>query len=109
MNQEKQIFNGSAGAAILSAGIGSFVLGLAVVLAEISPKIKELLILTAPVGPLSGKTTAAVLVWIISWIIFSFLWKNTNINLGKVLILTLVMIGLGLLGTFPPFFEMFSH
>ncbi|MBI4243642.1 MAG: hypothetical protein HY606_06090 [Planctomycetes bacterium] len=109
MNQKSKIPDGHAGAAILSAGIGSFVLGLAVVLTEISPKIKELFTLTAPVGPLSGKTTAAVLAWITSWIILSFLWKNKDVRLQKILIATFIMIGLGLLGTFPPFFEIFSH
>jgi len=38
------------------------------------------------------------------------LWslKDRQVNFGKILIMTLVLVGLALLGTFPPFFEMFK-
>lgn len=61
-----------------------------------------------PAGPLSGKTTVAMVVWLVAWAVFHGLWKNQQVNFTKVFIGTLIMIALGLLGTFPPFYEAFG-
>src|SRR4051812_37189182 len=53
--------NGPAAAAFLACGVGSAVLGLAIVLVEASPgHVKSWLNFYDPVGPLSGKTIVAV-------------------------------------------------
>jgi hypothetical protein len=105
---EKRIMNGVAAAAILAAGIGSLVLGVFVVLAEVSPVIKNTLNLYNPAGPLSGKTTYAVLVWLIAWMALHLSWRNKEVNFGKAFFWALVLVTLGFIGTFPPFFELFS-
>lgn len=100
--------NGPAAAAILAAGVGSFVLGLLTTLAAASEPIKAALNWYAPAGSLTGKTSLAVLVWLVSWIILHVAWKDRELAFGRVFIGTLLLIGLGVLGTFPPIFELFE-
>lgn len=106
---EKTIQNGVAAAAILSAGIGSFALGIFTVLAEMSLWAKGVMTLTVPVGPLGGKTTFAVAIWLVSWMILHLLWRNRDISrFNEVIVAALILIGFGFLGTFPTFFELFA-
>ena len=109
MAKKETLNNGPAAAAILASGIGSFALGLFTTLAQALTTARNALNLSDPVGPLSGKTTAAVVVWLVAWVVFHGLWKNQQVNFTNVFIGALVMIGLGLLGTFPLFFEVFGN
>jgi hypothetical protein len=101
--------NGPAAAALLAAGIGSAALGVAVVLVEMSPgTIKPLLNLYNPVGPLSGKSTVAVVVFALSWLCL-WLWaRDRNVNFGRWALAAFVLLGVGLLLTFPPIFFLFA-
>ena len=109
MAKTETLNNGPAAAAILASGIGSFALGLFTTSAQAVAAIRNALNLYDPVGPLSGKTTGAVAVWLVTWVVFHRLWKNRQVNFTGVFIATLVMIALGLLGTFPLFFELFGN
>lgn len=109
MVQKEALTNGPAAAAILASGVGSFALGVFTTLAQAMTAIRNALNLYDPAGPLSGKTTAAVVIWLVAWAVFHGLWGNRQVNLTKVFIATLVMIALGLLGTFPLFFEAFGN
>ncbi|HSF29490.1 MAG TPA: YHS domain-containing protein [Candidatus Tectomicrobia bacterium] len=100
--------NGAAAAAVLTVGIGSFVLGLLTTLAAASGSVATVLAFYGPVGPLSGKSTVAVVVWLVAWAVFHKRWKNTQVNFSGVFVATLILIALGVLGTFPPFFEWFG-
>jgi hypothetical protein len=95
--------NGMAASAILAAALGCFALGLVTVLSPTGSAFSNLLTLYAPVGPLSGKTTAAVMLWLFAWGGLNRLWRHRNVNFSLVFGLALVLIGLGLVGTFPPF------
>ena len=97
--------NGSIVAAMLAAGIGCFVYGLLICLAEASKAIGGILNLYDPVGPLSGKTTVAVVVWLIAWAVLGSKWKDQAADFGKMYKVTLVLVALGLLGSFPVFFQ----
>ncbi|MBM4141546.1 MAG: hypothetical protein FJ242_08740 [Nitrospira sp.] len=108
MQQQKNLTNGPVAAAILSAGIGSMVLGLFTTLAEAIDSVKKALVFYNPVGPLSGKTTLAVITWLVSWIILGSLWKNKQVSFSGISAASVILIILGLIGTFPPFFEIFS-
>jgi len=108
MPQQKNLTNGPAAAAILSAGIGSMALGLFTTLAETIGSVGKALNFYNPVGSLSGKTTLAVITWLVSWIILGSLWKNKQVSFGGVFATSLILIVLGLIGTFPPFYEMFG-
>lgn len=99
--------NGPAAAAILAANIGVFCLGAVTTLAEISAPLKGALNLYAPAGPLSGKTTAGVVAWLITWVALHFYWQRKDVNLSRVFTSSLILLGLGLLLMFPPFFELF--
>jgi hypothetical protein len=97
--------NGAAAAAHLAAGFGCLALGLLTWLGAWNVAIDQALTLFAPVGPLSGKSTGAVLVWLLAWAGLHRLWRSRTLNFGVVLGLTLALIALGFAGTFPPFVE----
>ena len=100
--------NGPAAAAILSAGVGSAVIGLLTTGAVISAGLKSALNWWSPAGPLTGKTGVGVIAWLVSWIVLHTLWKDEDVALVRVLVVTLVLLALGLLMTFPPVFEAFE-
>lgn len=99
---------GPAVAALLAVGIGAFVLGLLTTLAEVSTTIREWLQLTDAVGPLSGKTTFAMIAWLIAWVVLHLAIRERGRLTTGVLVTTGVLLALGLLGTFPVFFEIFA-
>lgn len=95
-------------AAIIAAGMGAFAIGLFTTLAEISASFKDFLNFYDPVGPLSGKTTYAVVVWLVSWTVLHLALRRSTIKLTTGLVIGAIFLTLGVLGTFPPFFEAFA-
>jgi hypothetical protein len=108
VSAKAQVAVGVASAAFVSSGIGCLVIGLMVTGAEMSAGLKTALTWSNPVGPLSGKTGVGVIAWIVSWVILHTLWKDKEMDFGKVFTITLILIALGFLFTFPPFFELFT-
>jgi hypothetical protein len=106
--EERRIPNGPAAAALLAGGIGAFAVGTLTTLAEASTAVADMLRFYAPVGPLSGKTTVAVIVWLIAWGVLGVSWKDREVDFNKVSLAAFIMLILGILGTFPPFFELFA-
>lgn len=100
--------NGPAAAAILSAGVGVAALGLFTFLAESSKTMATLLKWSNPVGPLSGKTGMALIVWLVFWAFAYRMTKGKSVNFGKAWGWAVVLIILGLLLTFPPVFKIFA-
>lgn len=100
--------NGAAAAAVLAAAIGTAVLGLLTTLAAASKGIGVALDFYAPAGPLSGKSTVTVIVWLAAWIVLHVAWRNRQVAPRALTWLTLALVVLGLLGTFPPVFEAFE-
>ena len=92
-------------AAILASGVGAFAVGALVILHEtglfVSPS------LYAPAGGLSGRTTFAVIAWLIAWSVLHVRWQQRVVSPRPVFRLTLALIALGVLGTFPPIWELF--
>ena len=105
--------NGAPLAALLASGIGSFFLGLFTTLAQSHAGFKALMDLDknfgfkVGVGPLSGKTVYAVALWLVAWAITALVMRDKSYRAQPFLVATFVLIGLGLLGTFPIFFENF--
>jgi len=99
---------GPVTAAILAAGVGALTLGILTTLAEASTGIKDLLNLYDPVGPLAGKTIGAVLVWLVAWGVLHMMYRDKEVESRGALTASLVMIVLGVLGTFPTFFQLFT-
>ena len=108
MQQEANLTNGSAAAAILAAAIGSTALGLFIILSEAISSFKNALNLYNPVGPLSGKTLFAIIVWLAAWLILHISWKDKQVNFGSVYTASVFLIIIGLIGTFPPFYDLFT-
>jgi hypothetical protein len=99
---------GPISAAILAAGIYAVALGLLTTLAEASTSFKDNLALSDKVGPLSGKTIYAVAVWIVAWVVLHFVLRDKEVESRRVLGITLVLIAIGVVGTFPIFFQLFT-
>jgi hypothetical protein len=98
-----EIPNGSAAAAILSAGVGCFCVSLFDLLGDAFPALGHFFNFYNPTGPLSGVTTSAILVWLALWAVLSRAWKIKTLPLGKINIATFLLIIAGLLLRFPPF------
>jgi len=99
---------GLAAAALLAAGSGAFVLGLLTTLAEASTGIKDFLQFNDRVGPLSGKTILAAIAYFGALLVFAVLFRGRKLPLRPVLVAAVVLLVLGLLGTFPTFFQAFA-
>jgi hypothetical protein len=100
--------SGPAAAAILAAGIGALVLGILTTWAEASEDFAENLNWDDDVGPLSGKTIVASIGYFASWLILHLVWRRSNPPLRRIVTIAVVLLLLGLLGTFPTFFEQFA-
>lgn len=98
--------NGPGAAAILAAGVGSLALGVFAFAGDAAPPLKALLTLWPPSGPLSGVSTAAVLVWLGAWLALDRLWRRREVDLARVNTAAFLMLGGGLLLTFPPFMDL---
>jgi hypothetical protein len=99
---------GPVSAAIIAGGIGCFALGVFTTLAEMSEGFRDFLNFYNPVGPLSGKTTYAVVVWLISWVVLHMMYRDKAVESRKALTVALILVALGVLGTFPIFFQAFA-
>jgi len=108
MAQMKTKPNGPVAAAFLAAGIGSFALGLFTTGAAAFEGVANALRWSRPVGPLAGKSTLAVIIWLAAWVVLGSLWRGKEVRLAPIYRWSLVLLALGLLITFPPFFEAFE-
>jgi hypothetical protein len=95
-----QIANGAALAAFLAAGIGAFAMGFVVILNEAG--LFAAPALYGPAGGVSGRTTIAVVAWLIAWVVLHNRWKSRDMAAARAAVLTLVLIALGILLCFPP-------
>lgn len=92
--------NGAAMAAVLAAGIGSFAMGALVLLNE--ARLFAAPALYAPAGGVTGRTTFATIVWLVAWGALHARWRAREVAPGPVFTWTVVLVVLGILGTFPP-------
>jgi hypothetical protein len=94
--------NGAAAAAILSAGVGCFAVSLCGWLGDTVPALGRFFNFYNPTGPLSGVTTTAIVLWLLSWFILSRLWNGKALSMGKINFVAFLFLGAGLLLSFPP-------
>jgi hypothetical protein len=99
--------NGAGAAAVLAAGIGSFLIAIFAIVADKSAAIKSLMIFYRPTGPLSGVTTSAIVFWLAVWFILDRGWSGRMVSMGRVRIASLALLILALLLTFPPIADAF--
>lgn len=103
---ETEPVNGPALAAILASAIGTFAMGALALLAEIG--IFEAEGIYAPAGGLSSKAAITIVIWLIAWGVLHFLWQKRQMEHRNITIGALLLIGLGLLGAFPPTWGLFG-
>lgn len=102
--------NGAAWAAFVAAGIGCTAFGLFTDLSEVSARFSAMLNWYNPSGSLSGVAGCAIILWLVSWLVLDIRWKNRHLaGQGRLMWLTVLLVLLGLLTTFPPFYSLFVH
>jgi hypothetical protein len=99
---------GPISAAIIAAGVGSAMLGLLTTVTEASPSVKAWLQWNDAVGPLSGKVGLTVITWLLAWAVAHAGLRRSAVETNRALIVAVVLIGVGVLGTFPLFFQLFA-
>lgn len=99
---------GPISAAILAAGIGCLVLGFVTTLAEASTSAKDWFTWKDDVGPLSGKTLVTVMAWLVAWVVLHVALRRSEFESRRALAVALFLVALGVLGTFPTFFQAFA-
>jgi len=98
--------NGSAAAALLSAAIGGCALGVFALGGDAFPTLARAFTLWRPTGPLSGVTDAAIIVWLVGWIVLSRRWTRRDVDLRRINRIAAALFAAGLLLTFPPFMDL---
>ena len=59
-------------------------------------------------GPLAGKTTVASLLYFVSLAVLWVMWRDKAVDLKKAFYIGLLLGVLGVIGTFPTFYQMFT-
>ena len=90
---------------MIAAGVGSSACGVFYVLGGVK-QLSPLFTLYPPSGALSGVSTAAILIWLATWFLLVRIWKNRDVNLRLASRVSIVLLLLGLLLTFPPLARM---
>jgi hypothetical protein len=100
--------SGPAAAVVLSAALGCLTLGVLSVLTAAKEGASDALTLSERVGDISGITTASAAVFFASWAVLAVAWRRADPPLVRIAAAAGLLIALGLLGTFPPFFNLFD-
>lgn len=98
--------NGAGGAAILAAGIGCAVMGILAFAGDASDAIGNALNFYNPVGTLSGVTTLAIIVWLVSWFALNRAWREQTVPMVRINAVAFALLAAGFLLTFPPFMDL---
>jgi hypothetical protein len=101
--------NGGIVAAIVAAGVGCAALGVCTVVAAAVRSFADFLTLYAPSGPLTGKATVATLIYLIAWVNLHARLRYRELSLFKGFLVAMALLGVGLIGTFPPFYQLFHQ
>jgi multisubunit Na+/H+ antiporter MnhG subunit len=102
---DEEVTNGAAMAAVLAAAIGSFALGLIVLFNAMG--LLAIPTLYEPAGGVSGRTTLAVVIWLIGWGILHYRWNDRHISYRRTLLLSFILIAGSIVFTFPPLWSIF--
>ncbi|MFN2316049.1 MAG: hypothetical protein ABR551_07400 [Gemmatimonadales bacterium] len=92
--------HGASIAAVMAAGIGALAMGLFVIANEAG--IYSAPSLYAGAGGLSGRSTFAVITWLVAWAVLHRRWKTGGPDSVTVLRWTLILTVIGVVLCFPP-------
>jgi hypothetical protein len=73
--------------------------------AEAFPVSQQVLTWSAAVGPLSGTTTVAMGIWLVTWAALHGQWRGRQLRFRPVATWIVTCLLLGILGTFPPVYD----
>jgi hypothetical protein len=104
---ESALTNGSGAAAILSAAIGSVALSVLAIAADKSHSFNAALVFYKPTGALSGVTTSAILIWLLTWAVLEARWRKRTVALGWTCSIAFTLLILSFLLTYPPIADRF--
>ncbi len=102
---EEQARDGALAAALIAAGIGVLTLGVVTSAAGAALGFKDWLKWDDSVGPLSGKSSLALIAWAVSWPLLHLALFRRDGILVVALAISGILILLGMIGIFPPVFE----
>ena len=91
---------------MLAAATGSFVLAVLAFAGDKSAAIKTGLNFYRPTGALSGVTTVAILVWLVTWGLLEWRWRRQAVSMGRVIAVSLTLLILGIALIFPPIVDL---
>lgn len=97
--------HGAAHAAFLAAAIGGAALGLVVLLGEAG--VFSAPSLYGPAGGLSGRSTIAVVAWLVAWVLLHRAWKDRAAP-RSAFAWTCALVGFAVIATFPPVWAVFG-
>ncbi len=101
--------NGPVAAALLSGGIGSAVLGVVTFANQVAPAsaFSQWLVWYKPVGSLAGKSSLAIIAFLLAWAVLGWMWRQQELPFGRIAVISFILLVVGLIGTFPPFWLLF--
>jgi hypothetical protein len=101
----EQARDGALAAALIAVGIGVLTLGVVTSAAGAALGFKDWLKWDESVGPLSGKSSLALIAWAVSWPLLHLALFRRDGILTVALVISGILILLGMIGIFPPVFE----
>lgn len=107
-SHEDDLPTGPAAAVLWAGGIGAATLGLIIPISEAIPAFKTWLTWNPGVGPLAGKTIIPSVMFFLIWFALGMMWKGKNPSLRTAIMVAITGMIIGLIGSFPPVFEMFT-
>ncbi|HXR96790.1 MAG TPA: hypothetical protein VN709_03010 [Terriglobales bacterium] len=105
--KEAEITNGGGAAALLAAGMGALALAILADGTDHSPALQKLMTFYSPTGPLSGVTTTALGIWLVSWFGLERAWAGRELNLKRITTFALGLTVLAMVLMFPPVSDLF--
>jgi len=105
-SQPEGLPNGPGAAAVLAMGVGALIMSVLAIIADHSLAFKKMMMFYTPTGPLSGVTTTAVVLWLVSWFALDIAWKRRDVN-GRIVGLGLFLLAIGFVLMFPPVGDLF--
>jgi len=100
--------NGPVMAIMLAGGLGAAALGLTTTLGEAFAQVQSAFAWWAPAGPLTGVALTSVFVFFVAWAALHSMFRGKDVRSSWAIVVSFVLLGLGLIGTFPPFYDLFA-